>query len=212
MTAVTSDKIAAAVAGTLAGLFRERVNRTPDSVAYCQYDQTSGQWRDSTWAEMATEVARWQSALANENLQPGDRVAILLRNCKEWVVFDQAMLGSGLVVVPLYTDDRAENIAYILNNAGVKLLLLQGAEQWERLLPVREQLTTLTRILTLEAVTAPADETRVRHVTDWLPETAGGLHSPDSAPDDLRMDAFMITFVYGWHPLIEGSRRLKGEQ
>jgi len=34
----------------------------------------------------------------------------------------------------------------------------------------------------------------------------------DSAPDDLRMDAFMITFVYGWHPLIEGSRRLKGEK
>jgi hypothetical protein len=34
----------------------------------------------------------------------------------------------------------------------------------------------------------------------------------DNDPGDLRMDAFMITFVYGWHPLIEGSRRLKGEK
>ena len=34
----------------------------------------------------------------------------------------------------------------------------------------------------------------------------------DSAPGDLRMDAFMISLVYGWHPLIEGSRRLKSEQ
>jgi hypothetical protein len=34
----------------------------------------------------------------------------------------------------------------------------------------------------------------------------------DSAPDALRMDAFMITLVVGWHPLIEGSRRLKGEK
>jgi len=34
----------------------------------------------------------------------------------------------------------------------------------------------------------------------------------DTAPDALRMDAFMFTLVYGWHPLIEGSRRLKGEQ
>ena len=33
----------------------------------------------------------------------------------------------------------------------------------------------------------------------------------DSAPTDLRMDNFMITLVYGWHPLIEGSRRLKNE-
>jgi hypothetical protein len=33
----------------------------------------------------------------------------------------------------------------------------------------------------------------------------------DSAPGDLKMDGFMISFVYGWHPLIEGMRRLKNE-
>jgi Putative MetA-pathway of phenol degradation len=33
----------------------------------------------------------------------------------------------------------------------------------------------------------------------------------DSAPGDLRMDGFMISLVYGWHPLIEGMKRLKNE-
>ena len=33
----------------------------------------------------------------------------------------------------------------------------------------------------------------------------------DSAPTDLRMDAFQITLVFGWHPLIEGAKRLKSE-
>jgi len=33
----------------------------------------------------------------------------------------------------------------------------------------------------------------------------------DNAPDDLQMDVFMATLVFGWHPLIEGSRRLKSE-
>lgn len=33
----------------------------------------------------------------------------------------------------------------------------------------------------------------------------------DSAPTDLRMDGFMFTLVYGWHPTIEGMRRLKSE-
>jgi hypothetical protein len=33
----------------------------------------------------------------------------------------------------------------------------------------------------------------------------------DDAPGDLRMDGFMATLVFGWHPLIEGSRRLKSE-
>ena len=31
----------------------------------------------------------------------------------------------------------------------------------------------------------------------------------DDAPDALRMDGFMVTLVYGWHPLIEGVKRLK---
>jgi hypothetical protein len=34
----------------------------------------------------------------------------------------------------------------------------------------------------------------------------------DDAPDDLRMDMFMVSLVYGWHPLIEGSKRLQGEK
>jgi len=34
----------------------------------------------------------------------------------------------------------------------------------------------------------------------------------DSAPGDLKMDSFMVTLVYGWHPLIEGSKRLQSEK
>jgi len=33
----------------------------------------------------------------------------------------------------------------------------------------------------------------------------------DQRPDDLQMDAFMISLVYGWHPMIEGMERLKSE-
>ena len=175
-----SDFIAAETAVTLAGLFRERVKRSPNKLAYRQFDQDTGQWCDSTWQEMATEVARWQDALANEGLQHGDRVAVLLRNCKEWVTFDQAALGCGLVVVPLYTDDRPESAAYILNHCGAKVLLLLGEEQWQGLLTVHDQLDNLVRILTLEPVTVPEGETRVSTVADWLPETGGALHSDDA--------------------------------
>jgi hypothetical protein len=33
----------------------------------------------------------------------------------------------------------------------------------------------------------------------------------DNAPGDLRLNGFMVSLVYGWHPLLEGARRLKGE-
>jgi outer membrane protein assembly factor BamA len=34
----------------------------------------------------------------------------------------------------------------------------------------------------------------------------------DNAPEDLRMDVFMVSLVYGWHPLVEGARRLEGDK
>ncbi len=185
MTPGTIDKISAETAGTLAGLFRERVRRSPDAIAYRHYDETKGRWQDSSWADMAAAVAHWQAALAREDLRPGDRVAILMRNCREWVIFDQAALGSGLVVVPLYLDDRPENTAYILNNAGVKLLFIRGAEHWERLLTVYDQLGTLARIVTQEPVDVPKGETRVKAVADWLPAARGELLANDVAPGEL---------------------------
>jgi long-chain acyl-CoA synthetase len=63
---------------------------------------------------MDTRIAQWEIALARENIPPGERVAIMLRNCPEWVTFEQAALRLRLVVVPLYTADRPENAAYIL--------------------------------------------------------------------------------------------------
>jgi long-chain acyl-CoA synthetase len=185
MTPGTLDKIPAATAGTLAGLFRERVRRTPESIAYRHYDETTGCWQDSSWAEMAAAVAQWQAAFAGENLLPGDRVAILLRNGRDWVIFDQAALGSGLVVVPLYLDDRPENTAYILNNAGIKLLYLCGAEQWERLLTVHDRLDALVRIVTQEPVQVPDGETRIRTLADWLPADPGELLANDGEADGL---------------------------
>jgi hypothetical protein len=34
----------------------------------------------------------------------------------------------------------------------------------------------------------------------------------DKAPTDLRMDRFMVSLVVGWHPLVEGTKRLKHEK
>jgi long-chain acyl-CoA synthetase len=180
------DRIPADTAKTLAGLFRERLRRSPQATAYRQFNPVDRQWHDYRWADMGKAVSHWQAALARENLQRGDRVAILLRNCREWVIFDQAALGCGLVVVPLYTDDRPDNLAYILNNSGCKVLLLQGEEHWAGMRNVLDQLGGLVRILTLEPVEVPAGERRVRHIEEWLAGTGPGeLRTDDAAPEEL---------------------------
>ena len=181
----TGSNIPADDAKTLAGLFRERVRRTPDSIAYRQFDASNEQWNDASWADMAADVARWQAAFANEELQRGDRVAILLRNCKEWVTYEQAALGCGLVVVPLYIDDRPESMAYILNDSGCKVLLLQSQEQWQGVESVLPELASLKRILTLDTVRNSSNDPRVNTVSDWLPESGSELRTDDGDSNEL---------------------------
>ena len=159
-------------ADTLAGVFLERIRRSPDKTAYVQYDEGSESWQEISWAEMGGRVARWQAAFKREDLKPGDRVAIMMRNCSEWVCFDMAALGLGLVTVPLYTNDRAENIGYILQDADVRLLMLESEEQWQDLQTIRNQLAGLNRIVTLEQVDPMGLQPRLASLADWLPEQA----------------------------------------
>src|SRR5262245_22394383 len=152
MSNILDHVISVEAAGTLDGLFRERVSRTPDAIAYRDYNQPHANWRDYSWAQIDHQVARWQAALEKDGLKAGDRVAVMLRNSPEWVIFDQAAMGLGLIVVPLYTQDRPDNVAYIIQDAGCKVLLIEGAEQWKALSEVTGQLTGLVRIVTVQPV------------------------------------------------------------
>ncbi len=168
-----SHVIPMAAAGTLDGLFRERVRRTPDLIAYKAYNEQHGNWREYTWAQMDRQIARWQAALEMDGLKPGDRVAVMLRNCPEWVMFDQAALGLGLVVVPLYTQDRADNVAYIINNSDCKALLIEGQEHWQALQEVVGELRGVVRFLTVNALPAAGSDARLKWIGDWLPDEGG---------------------------------------
>ena len=190
------DLIPPEQAVTLDGLFRHRVQRSAERPAYIAYDRAAEAWVTHSWADTADQVARWQAALVEEGLRPGDRVALSLRNSTEWVLFEQAALGLGLVVVPLYTDDRPDNVAFILEDAAVKLLLLQDAGRWHRLAEALVPLEGLQRIVVL-GDGDPAEEAaerRLCYTARWLPEGGHVLRGRDGDPTELG-DA-LATIVY----------------
>ncbi len=187
-SSLNTDMIPVETARTLDGLFKERVRRSPHATAYRDYDSGRQVWQDYTWTDMANAITRWQTALFQEALSPGDRVAVMARNCPQWVMFEQAALGLGLAVVPLYTEDRAENAAWCLNNAGARLLLLENMVQWEALLQVSDQLQQLKRIIILTASSEDihqTDDDRTVALQDWLPEKAGDIPLRQNEPHSL---------------------------
>lgn len=156
---------------TLHGLFIERVKRTPEAIAYRYFDTNENTWLSMTWAQARNQTARWQAALMREGLAVGDRVGIMLRNCPQWVLFDQAALSLGLVVVPLYTEDRQDSVAYIINDTGVKMLLFENAEQWQELRSVCARLPCMQRMISLDKIVGH-NEARLLCVEEWLPAHA----------------------------------------
>src|SRR5712692_11336136 len=149
---------------TLPQMFAARTTQTPDDFAYSQYTETG--WVRMTWAEAARDVARWRTALRKEGMQPGDRVAIAARNRIEWVLFDQAALALGLVVVPLYFNDRPDNMAWCLNDSAARLLVLDDPALWPAL---HRQVPSVQRMISLNRV--PQEEKAI-YIGDWLPMAA----------------------------------------
>ena len=158
------DLISLDTAPTLAEVFHERVLRTPNATAY--HDYRAGRWQDFSWQETQDEVALWQNRMLDDGLQAGDRIAIMSSNNWDWVVCDQAAQGLGLVSVPIYTNDRADNIAWILADSGARWLLVENVAQWRQLEDIQELLLKLQRIVTLEPVNSHMLNVQLVH--DWL--------------------------------------------
>lgn len=188
MKETAKNAITSQTAPTLDGLFRERVRLTPNTIAYQYFDKPNSTWVDYSWQDMADYVSRWQTAIKKLNLAEGDRIAMMLKNGPDWVAIDMAAQGLGLVDVPLYTDDRPDNIAYILNNSGSQLLIMQDANQWKQLAPLKSELENIKQfvILDWDGESPLADnDARVVAASKWLPGQAGPLHERDGDPDKL---------------------------
>lgn len=169
MQAHQLDLISPDIATTLDLMFHERVKRTPEGIAYRYFDDQECEWRDMTWQAAMQEIIGWQAALLHEHLAAGDRVAIMLKNCPSWVLFDQAALGLGLVTVPLYVSDRPENVAHVLQDSGAKLLLIDSAESWHPIHEVGAGLVALRRVVTVRTPPEGDNDDRIRGVDEWLP-------------------------------------------
>lgn len=152
----------------LSDLFIARVNATPERPAYRQFRDDA--WHDYSWAEAGREVSRYQAALRAEGFAPGDRVALCLRNRVEWAFFDQAALGLGLVVVPLYFGDRPDNMAYCMNDCQARFLFVEDTALWAEL----QSQVPEARAVCLNGDTRSLP--RLKALRDWLPDqsSAGG--------------------------------------
>jgi len=140
-------------------------------------------WRTLTWRDVDSQARRIAAGLRAQGLLPGERVAILAKNCAEWFVVDFAIMMAGLVSVPIYTTASASTIRYVLEHSDARAIFLGKLDDLSH---AEQAIPASVLRIALPYPTASA----IENWSEWL-----SRYPPLAEPARLRPDD-MLTLVY----------------
>ncbi|MEO3861536.1 AMP-dependent synthetase/ligase [Acrocarpospora sp. B8E8] len=136
---------------TICQQFAETAERYPDSPAYS--DPVEGGWSTLTYAEARQRVLEIAAGFAALGLQPGDAVALMMVNRSEHVLADLGAVHAGAVPVSVYSTFAPDQVSFVAQNVGAKVVVLGGPRELSRWEPILAELPGLTKIIMLEGAT-----------------------------------------------------------
>ncbi|KDF02417.1 acyl-CoA synthetase [Mycolicibacterium aromaticivorans JS19b1 = JCM 16368] len=174
--------IARARSHSLADIPRRSARKQPDKTAIIDGDVVL------SFAEFDHLVDRAAAAFHDNGLRPGDRVALLARNCWQYAVLAFATARAGVVLVPINFMLTAEEVAYILGHSNASAFIVETA-----LVPVAERAMAISRTVTTKVALTPdrqAPPAGWPDFADWLTTTSP---APDVRIDDDQLLRVMYT-------------------
>ena len=191
----------------------ERVERDPGTLVDLYLDglrsygprearrarRDDGSWSSLTHDEVGRRVRELALGLRSLGYERGDRVALISDTRLEWALADFALIMSGLVSVPVYPSLPADQMRYILGDAGVRAAFVEDDEQFGKLARVHEDLPGLERAVAFEEVDGPSGAPEALSLDELRAlgrEAEGELggsfesHGRKAEPDDL------VTLIY----------------
>ena len=148
-----------------------------------------GLWRDVSFADYADAVRTAGCGLMALGVAPGDRVAVIGENRREWLYTDLATQAIGAITVGIYTTNAAVECAYVLDHSESVVFVVENEEQLDKALQCRNDLPSLRWIVVMdmEGLRDFADPM----VISWDDLLAKGRARATDAPDafDTRLAA-----------------------
>ena len=147
----------ALLADTLPKLLAERARAGPGRVAL--REKEFGVWQRVDWRGYLGHVRRACLGLVALGMKPGDKVAILSENCREWVFAELAAMSGSAVGVGVYPTSPAKEVGYVIAHSEARFVVCEDQEQVDKILEVSAELPHLERIIV-------ADVRGLRRYTD----------------------------------------------
>lgn len=125
---MTTDNKAAVMSPLKA--LEQRCAKQGQSVAMVQ-PMGGGELQEYTWARINDEARRMAAYLQSQGVQKGDHVALVSKNCAEWIIADLSIWMAGAVSVPLYPTLVAETVRQIMEHSESKFLFVGKLDDWD---------------------------------------------------------------------------------
>lgn len=140
---------------TVPGRLFAQARRIPQRPAY--HEKVNGEWKATSWAEYGAQVRRAGKALIAHGVEKGGAVAILGSNRPEWVVMAQGAMAVGAVPAGIYISSPAEEIAFKINHAEATIILVESAEQLERVKQAQADAPNLKHLVLFRGAQSSGD-------------------------------------------------------
>jgi long-chain acyl-CoA synthetase len=120
-----------------------RKNNKPDALGY----KIDSVWHYLSGSDVIERIKRIALGLHAFGIREGDRVAIISENRPEWSLTDLALLSLRAVTVPIYTTQAVEQIRYILEDSGAKMLFVSGKKLFKHAFEAIRSTETIERLV-----------------------------------------------------------------
>ena len=107
-------------------LLADRIARSGDKPLVARKSSVSGDWQEVSARAFGEEVTHVAAGLIGMGFEAGSAVGIMAHTSYDWFLLDMAIARAGLVSVPVYETDSAEQIEWILADARVRLVVTES--------------------------------------------------------------------------------------
>ena len=142
-------------------------------------------WQRLSGKNAIDRVRQLALGLASFGIQAGDKVAIISENRPEWSLTDLALLCLRAVNVPIYTTQAVDQIRFILENSGAKMLLISGRKLYKHALEAIRSVENIERIVFFDADETPEEDRRVITLDDVIARGDNAFQTDERAFDDV---------------------------
>ncbi|WP_406058151.1 long-chain fatty acid--CoA ligase [Streptomyces sp. NBC_01077] len=147
---------------SVATLFLERVERTPDAEAYrYPVPAASGagpdDWKSLSWGQAAERVYAIAAGLVDLGVQSEERVALASSTRVEWILADLGVMCAGAATTTIYPQTNAEESAFILSDSESRVLIAEDAAQLAKAVERRADLPHLRHVVVVDATGVESD-------------------------------------------------------